>query len=63
MDELQQVDAAVSSGRIGKDGQIARQFFIDALAISGTRNTVALFVEKILRREILEGKAAQALKA
>ena len=63
MDELKQIDAAMASGRIGKDGQIAQQFFIDALVISGTRNTVALLVEKILRREILEGKAAQTLKA
>jgi hypothetical protein len=49
MDELKQIDRAVANGRKGQqDMQTAEKFYIDALAIAGTRNTIAALVEVCL---------------
>jgi hypothetical protein len=50
MEELKQIDRAVANGRKGQqqDMQTAEKFHIDALAIAGTRNTIAALVEVCL---------------
>jgi hypothetical protein len=47
MEELKQIDRAVASGRKDqqRDMQTDEKFLIDALAIAGTRNTIAALVE------------------
>lgn len=67
-EELKQIDRAVSNQQRNNNNgnsekQTAEQFFIDALAIAGTRNTIATLVEKILAKEMSEAKAAQTLKS
>jgi hypothetical protein len=46
MEELKQIDRAVLAAS-GSNNQLqtAEQFYIDALAIAGTRNTIAALVE------------------
>jgi len=65
-DELKKIDRSTSSGshiERNEKKEMAEQFFVDALAIAGTRNTIALLVEKILAKEITPEKAAEALRS
>ena len=65
MDELKIVDRSASSRHIGGssgNGQ-AEQLYIDALAIAGTRNTIALLAEKIMEEKVPLEKAIQAVMA
>jgi hypothetical protein len=68
MQELKQIDQATSSrhsasGSQSEKKEMANQFFADALAMAGTRNTIALLVEKILENDISASKAAQTLRS
>lgn len=60
MDELKQVDRTVSTyAPFG--AEVGEQFFADTLAIAGTRNSVALLVQKIIEGKIRTPKSAQVL--
>lgn len=65
MNELKQVDQFVSFKQIigGARETAMEQLFIDALASAGTRNTLALFVEKVMKEQVPVEKAIQALLA
>ena len=66
MDELKIVDRSASSRHIGGssgNGQAVEQLYIDALAIAGTRNTIALLAEKIMEEKVPLEKAIQAVMA
>lgn len=66
MNELKQIDRAVSSRHVAgsnSGGQTIEQLYVDAIAIAGTRNTIALLVEKIRNQEISTTKSSQSLIA